>query len=99
MTTLWLENNGLGGTIPTQIGLLTKLETLYLSQNQLTVTVPSELGNLASMKLLYLFDNKLSGPLAPGLDKLTNLQRFKVDGNAELCGTPPTFGQQLLTFK
>ncbi len=82
-----------------QLGLLTKLETLYLSQNQFTSTVPSELANLSNLKILYLFDNKLSGSLSAGLGQLSKLQRFKVDGNAELCGMLPKFGDHLATFK
>ncbi|MBC6478803.1 MAG: leucine-rich repeat domain-containing protein [Hormoscilla sp. GM7CHS1pb] len=40
MTKLRLHNNGLTGTIPTELGELTNLQTLGLSKNNLTGTIP-----------------------------------------------------------
>jgi hypothetical protein len=43
---LLLNDNGLTGEIPTEIGLLTKLSALTLSANELSGMVPTEMGQL-----------------------------------------------------
>ena len=50
-----LGYNGLSGTIPTQLGLLTSLTSgedgdHFLEYNDLTGTIPSEIGALTAMK-------------------------------------------------
>ena len=46
LAVLLLNNNGLTGEIPTEIGLLTKLSALLLSGNELSGMVPTEMGQL-----------------------------------------------------
>jgi len=72
---LWLnfQSNNLNGTIPREIGNLTKLENLYLNENPLRGNIPIELGNLTSLRILYLHTTQLSGNLPPQLGKLVNL--------------------------
>ena len=43
-----LENNRLGGPIPTELAHLTSLKTLELWRNELTGPIPGELAQLAS---------------------------------------------------
>ena len=50
VTRLDLYDNQLTGTLPTELGKLTKLEELYLHNNQLTGTIPTQLGNLANLR-------------------------------------------------
>ena len=56
MIGLDLSNNGVaGGTIPTQIGYLTKLMGdlnmgVWLNENQLTGTLPTEVGRWSALK-------------------------------------------------
>lgn len=46
---LFLYNNTLAGTIPTQIGWMTSLKILYLEQNSFVGTIPSKLAELSDM--------------------------------------------------
>ena len=42
LETLWLNNNMLTGTVPSEIGRMTNLRSLYLRNNPLTGTMPEE---------------------------------------------------------
>ena len=46
---LWLRNNQLTGSIPSELGNLDNLVVLALHSNQLTGSIPSELGNLDNL--------------------------------------------------
>ena len=48
----FLHINNLSGTIPSSIGLLTKLVFLYLNNNGLDGTIPSGVSNLTLLKNL-----------------------------------------------
>ena len=86
---LWLDNNQLSGSIPSELGKLTKLEWLYLWGNQLSGNIPSELGNLTNLKTLSLDSNQLSGSIPPELGNLTKLESLSLWGN-ELSGNIPS---------
>ena len=73
VTKLELDTNDLRGTLPPEIGNLSKLVTLSLFYNRLTGPLPSELGNLTNLEHLYLDDNNLEGPLPRSLTSLENL--------------------------
>lgn len=49
-----LESNKLNGTIPTELGFLTKLKNLLMFKNELTGSVPSELGLLTALGTYFL---------------------------------------------
>lgn len=56
------ENDGLTGTIPTEIGLMTSLEILDLSSTTLlTGTIPTELGLLSNLRSVDLGFSALTG--------------------------------------
>ena len=44
-----MQNNGLTGSIPDELGMLTMLTALSLQGNELTGEIPSTLGNLAAL--------------------------------------------------
>ncbi len=88
-----LYENELSGTIPPELGNLTKLDVLSLAVNQLRGTIPPELGNLSKLTLLHLYSNQLSGPISPELSKLANLEHLALSWN-RLGGTvPPELGK------
>ena len=58
---LSLQERGLTGSIPPEIGNLTNLTYLNLENNQLTGSIPSEIGNLTNLFGLRLDRNQLSG--------------------------------------
>ncbi|CBI23746.3 unnamed protein product, partial [Vitis vinifera] len=74
LLTLNLYNNSLYGTIPINIGNLSKLIiNLDLANNNLSGSIPASLGNLSKLSLLYLYGNKLSGFIPQEFELLRSL--------------------------
>ena len=44
-----LQNNGLVGSLPTELGQLTAVSTLTVAVNDLTGTLPTELGGMSAL--------------------------------------------------
>ncbi|KAB1215093.1 hypothetical protein CJ030_MR4G016268 [Morella rubra] len=63
LVSLDLSGNGLQGSIPLEIGTLSKLNHLNLSNNKLTGELPPSLANLSQLVGLYLGGNKLQGSI------------------------------------
>jgi Leucine-rich repeat (LRR) protein len=82
LTQLWLSNNQLNGTIPTELGALSKLTQLFLYNNQLNGSIPSSLG-LLDLSFLYLYGNQLSGKIPSSLGASSKCTLLP--GNGELC--------------
>ena len=87
-----LGSNQLSGTIPSQLGNLTALESLDLARNQLNGIIASELGNLSQLRHLFLDDNQLSGSIPPQLGSLTALQELNLGSNQLSGSIPPELG-------
>ena len=67
VTGLYLGENKLTGSIPTELGKLSEMTWLILLGNQLTGSIPSELGNLSKLRGLHLRDNQLTGCIPAAL--------------------------------
>ena len=76
------------GSIPSELGLLAKLEYLSLADNSMTGSIPSELGLLASLQRLYLDGNSLTGSIPSELGLLANPETLYLSYNS-LTGTMP----------
>ena len=62
-----LVNNGIKGTIPSELVLLQSLETLSLDANELEGSVPESLGSLPNLSFLKIDNNMLTGKVPDSL--------------------------------
>ena len=83
-----LDDLGLSGNIPSEIGNLESMEFLWLEDNQLTGPIPSGIGNLEHLKYLILHYNQLSGSIPAEMGNLSNLEILKLNNN-DLSGFIP----------
>ena len=83
---LTFPDNNLTGTIPSEVGKLTSLDSISLENNKLTGTIP-DFSGLTNLDSLELENNELTGDI-PALDGLTSLYTFNLSGN-ELTGDIP----------
>ena len=88
VTELNLNDNGLTGPIPPELGDLTSLTFLNLGFNGLTGPIPPELGDLTSLTFLNLGFNGLTGPIPSELGNLTRLKQLFLYWN-DLTGPIP----------
>ena len=70
---LSLHNSGLQGSIPPEIGTLSKLTYLSLSMNNLTGNLPLSLANLTQLESFHISSNLISGSIPKELGNLKNL--------------------------
>jgi hypothetical protein len=85
---LWLDGNPISQTIPSQIGMLTQLESFSIANAKLTGTLPSEMGNMTALRRVWLSNNGLSGSVPSELSRLSSLELLKLQDN-DLTGTIP----------
>ncbi|KAJ4707480.1 putative Receptor protein kinase [Melia azedarach] len=83
-----LTANNLFGSIPSQIGALSRLESLSLDDNSITGTIPIQIGSLKNLKTLSFFNNNLSGSIPPQIGALSKLESLLLSKNS-LRGTIP----------
>ncbi|MCY3601193.1 MAG: Ig-like domain-containing protein [Gemmatimonadetes bacterium] len=88
VTELTLRDNGLEGSVPPQLGNLSRLEHLDLSENDLSGPVPPELGRLSRLERLDFYDTNVTGRIPPELGNLANLAILSLDEN-NLTGSVP----------
>ena len=81
VVTLSLPENALLGSLPPELGDLTRLEALDLSRNYLESTIPLTLGRLVHLKSLRLsWNNGIGGAIPPELGLLRNLETLHLEG-------------------
>ena len=85
-----LEQLGLTGAVPAEIGRLSALTYLNFSINQLT-SVPAEIGQLAALEQLYLSENQVTS-LPAEMGQLTSLEWLSLSEN-RLTSLPAEIGQ------
>ena len=90
---IFLSSNRLIGTVPPELGNLSKLTHLDLGWNVLTGPIPRELGELTDLYELdlhgiNLISENLTGPIPPELGNLSNLAYLDLSNN-DLTGPIP----------
>ena len=86
-----LSRNNLRGTLPPELGRLSRLRKLSLERNHLTGSIPPAFGKLTSLKILHLRGNRLTG-LPPEIGNLSNL-RILYLGENQLTTLPLELGK------
>ncbi|XP_008361365.1 receptor-like protein 7 [Malus domestica] len=81
LTSIYLYNNLLDGTIPSSLFSLPMLQHLDLSNNLLDGTIPSSLFSLPMLQHLYLSYNHFSGQL-PEFGNFSSLQVLDLSSNS-----------------
>jgi hypothetical protein len=85
-----LNSNGIKGTIPADLGLLTALTYFDIRGNGvLTGTLPATIGQWTALQIFDVGLNSLTGTLPASIGQWTALTHFSVFNNA-LTGTIPT---------
>lgn len=79
----------LRGSIPREIGHLSRLTTLRLGSNGVTGTIPDEIGNCSQLRRLRVVGNRLTGTIPSSIGNLRFLTHLYIDRN-ELSGTIPS---------
>jgi len=97
MSGIDLSHNKLNGSIPYELGNLTRIKSLNLSNNYFTGKIPALFSNLVQVESLDLSYNMLSGQIPPQLNGLTSLEVFSVAHN-NLSGATPERKRQFSTF-
>lgn len=88
-TVLQLCYNKLTGSIPTQLGSLSKLSVLALQYNQLTGAIPASLGDLGMLTRLDLSFNSLFGSVPVKLANVPKLEFLDIRNNSFSGNVPP----------
>jgi len=85
-----LRNAGLVGSIPGELGLLSKyMRLLFFNSNELTGTLPSELGQLTKLVKLNIQYNDISGSIPMEVGNWGELT-IAAMGNNQFTGTIPS---------
>lgn len=96
MLSRWIStaaNQGLQGTIPTEIALLENLRILELQHNQIRGTLPSEMQHLTNLREFDCISCKrLSGSLPGWIGKLTMMKSLGLTKNKFEGSFPSNFG-------
>ena len=81
---LWAQETGIGGPIPTELGLLVDtLTTLNVANTSLTGTLPEELAGLSNLQAFNVEGTMISGTIPTNICEIPDL-RFGCTGT--LCG-------------
>ncbi|KAL1203465.1 putative LRR receptor-like serine/threonine-protein kinase [Cardamine amara subsp. amara] len=81
--------NHLGGSVPIELGSLTKLVGLYFGQNNLRGKLLSSLGNFTSLKFLGVASNNIEGDIPDDIARLTQIVDLELSMNNLSCVFPP----------
>lgn len=90
LTHLSLDLNKIGGSLPTEISLMTALRHLNIGANPLEGSIVSQIASLSALTSLELGSTSLSGELPFQLGLMSNLQVLDISNNNQLSGPVPS---------
>lgn len=90
---LSLNNNGLSGSLPTQIFASSSLELLSLYNNNFTGTLMDNFDNMANLTALYLDSNAFYGTIPTSISMLSKLVDLRLQNNNFIGTIPPQLGR------
>lgn len=96
---LTLNNNNLVGTLPSEIGDLSRIEEFQLDNNNLSGSIPTEIGNLTNIEICFLDNNNFSGTIPEEFGNLTVMHTLYLDNNNLEGAVPITFLNLMNLFK
>ena len=81
-TSINTEENGLAGTLPAEIGHLSKLENLVIKNEEGIVgTIPATIAKISTLNQLALYNNKLTGQIPQQLFTMSSLRYVNFESN------------------
>lgn len=89
ITQIYIPNNNLYGTIPSEIRLLTNLKEFNLYNNLIYGIIPSELSQLLNLEALILHTNQINDTIPLWLPSLFKLNIFNIGNNPNIYGILP----------
>lgn len=97
---LYLSRNGLQGTLPKELALLTGMRRFFIETNAISGTIPTELyEGWSNIKDVWLRANQLTGSIATNIGLWRDtLERFNLYGN-DMNGAMPAELYQLTQLK
>ncbi|XP_027166229.1 MDIS1-interacting receptor like kinase 2-like [Coffea eugenioides] len=95
---IYLSNNSLYGTIPSNMCFLSRLEFLDLSSNAFYGTLPLEIGQLTNLQYLDMHSNHINGSIPREIGKLRSLVQISLRGN-DLSGSIPVSVKNLVNLE
>mmetsp|Transcript_21885 Transcript_21885/g.32336 ORF Transcript_21885/g.32336 Transcript_21885/m.32336 type:complete len:682 (-) Transcript_21885:28-2073(-) len=84
-----LEENGLSGSLPGEIGFLSDCTVLSVYGNDLSGTIPTTIGQMVALNKLWLEDNEFTGSLPTEIGLLRNVDDLSFYEN-QIEGIIPT---------
>ena len=81
-----IAETSMGGTIPSEVGLLSNFLYITVEHTQVTGTIPTEITNLGKLTYLLVNDNSLTGTF-PAMNS-TSLRELRME-NTSLTGLVP----------
>ncbi|KAH0688628.1 hypothetical protein KY289_015986 [Solanum tuberosum] len=87
--------NNLKGSLPREIGNLTKMQFLFLNENRFTGEIPKEMRNLVELEELDLQLNSFSGSLPMEIFNISRLRAMSLSFNNISATLPPNIGSVL----
>ncbi|XP_027181696.1 putative receptor-like protein kinase At3g47110 [Coffea eugenioides] len=88
LTSLWLNDNIISGSLPSGIGNLASLGYLDVRNNSLSGIIPDSVGKLVKMQELYLSENSFTGEIPSTIGDISELQILVLEQNM-LTGNIP----------